>query len=70
MPILHSRKYTEGPNFFICMGISLCFVLARFFLARILSDGLPTISGVRSVSDQTPEEISEQKIEVFIGKNL
>ena len=44
--------------------------LSAVFLARILSDGLPTISGVRSVSDLTPEKISEQKIEVFIGEKL
>ena len=58
----------KGPEVWICMGISRYFVLAEFYLAQILSDGLPTISGVWSVSDQTSEKISEQKIEVFIGE--
>ena len=54
----------------MCMGISLYFVLAESFSARILSDGLPTASGDRSVSDLTPEKILEQKVEVFIGKKF
>ena len=51
------------------MGISRYFVLVEFFLAQILSDGLPTILGVRSVGGATPEKISAQKIEVSLLEN-
>ena len=53
----------------ICMGISLYFVLADFSRAQILSDGLPTISGVRSMGCATPEKIWALKIEVSSLEN-
>jgi len=59
VPVSQSRKMPERPEIPICMGISRYFVLEEFFLAQILSDGLPTISGVRSVTDLTPKKISE-----------
>ena len=51
------------------MGISLYFVLADFSRAQILSDGLPTISGVWSMGCATPEKIWALKIEVSSLEN-
>ena len=67
--VLHILKCPEGPENPICMGISRYFVLADFSRAQILSDGLPTISGVRSMGGATPEKFSAQKIEVSSLEN-